>query len=155
MKRVELSVDIAAPAGKIWTALTTPVKFPKWIKGMLSVELLTEGDYGVGTRYQVTAGRENQTVEWTVEVNSLDPQRRIEYTYTGDVEGSGGWSLVPLEEGEGYRVTSFDEFAPPGSWLIKLLSKLWLDNANRAARRESLEQLKEMLEREGSGGEDE
>ena len=163
MKRVELSVDIVAPAGKIWTALTTPVEFPKWIKGMLSVELLTEpvlpkgsvGDYGVGTRYQVTAGRENQTVEWTVEVNSLDPQRRIEYTYTGDVEGSGGWSLAPLEEGEGYRVTSFDEFAPPGSWLIKLLSKLWLDNANRAARRESLEQLKEMLEREGSGGEDE
>jgi len=154
MKRVELSVDIEAPADKIWAVLTTPTEFPKWIKGMLSVALLTEGDYGVGTRYQVTAGRENRTVEWTVEIDALDPQRRIDYTYTGDVEGSGGWSLTPLEEGEGYRVTSFDEFAPPGGWLIKLLSKLWLDNANRAARRESLEQLKEMLEREGSGDED-
>jgi len=155
MKRVELSVDIEASADRIWAVLTTPTEFPKWIKGMRSVELLTEGGYGVGTRYTVTAGRENQTVEWTVEIDALDPQRRIDYTYTGDVEGSGGWSLTPLEQGKGYRVTSFDEFAPPGGWLIKLLSKLWLDNANRAARRESLEQLKDMLERAASGGEDE
>ena len=63
-----------------------------------------------------------------------------------DAEGNGGWLIEPLEEESGYRVTSFDEFAPPGGWLIKLLSRLWLDNAARSSRRESLENLKEMLE---------
>ena len=43
-------------------------------------------------------------------------------------------------------MTSFDEFAPPGGWFVKLLSRLWLDNAARSSRRESLQRLKEILE---------
>jgi uncharacterized membrane protein len=146
MKRVELSVDIDAPAGDIWTVLTNPAGFPDWISGMQSVEILTEGDYGVGTRYQVIAGTGKRTIEWTVEITGLDPERSIDFSYTGDVEGSGGWLIEPREVSGGYWVTSFDEFAPPGGWLVKLLSKLWLDNAGRAARRKSLERLKEILE---------
>jgi len=146
MKRVELAVDIEASARDIWTALTDPVGCPKWIKGIQSVQVLTGGEYGVGTRYHVTAGTGNRDVEWTVEITALEPERRIDFTYSGDVEGRGGWVIEPQEHGEGYRVTSFDEFAPPGGWLIKLLSKFWLDNAARASRRESLERLKEIVE---------
>lgn len=148
-KRVELAVDISAPPGAIWAVLTDPTGFPDWITGMQSVEMLTEGEYGVGTRYQVTAGTGSRTVEWTVEITGLGPERRIDYRYTGDVEGRGGWTIEPDEDGIRYWVTSWDEFAPPGGWLVKLLSRLWLDNAARAARRESLERLKQMLEAEG------
>jgi uncharacterized protein YndB with AHSA1/START domain len=148
VKRVELSIDIEAPASDIWAVLTNPAGFSDWITGMQAAEVLTEGDYGVGTRYRATAGKGKKTVEWTVEITAVDPERRIDFTYTGDAEGNGGWLIEPLEEGSGYRVTSFDEFAPPGNWLIKLLSKLWLDNAARSSRRESLECLQEMLEPE-------
>jgi uncharacterized membrane protein len=146
MKRVELSIDIDAPASDIWEVLTNPAGFPDWITGMQSVEILTEGDYGVGTHYHVTAGTGDRTVEWTVEVTGLEPERCIDYSYTGDVEGNGGWRIELLEDDEGCRVISFDEFAPPGGWLVKLLSKFWMDNASRAARWESLERLKEMIE---------
>jgi uncharacterized membrane protein len=146
MKRVELAIDIAAPPGDIWAVLTNPAGFPAWITGMRSVEILTEGEYGVGTRYRVIAGTGDRAVEWTVEITGLEPERRIDYSYTGDVEGNGGWLIEPDEDGIRYWVTSFDEFAPPGGWLVKLLSKFWLDSANRPARRESLERLKEMLE---------
>lgn len=148
MKRVELSIDIDAPASEIWAVLINPAGFPDWIKGMQSVQVLTEGDYGVGTRYHARAGTGKRTVEWTVEITAVEPERRIDFSYTGDAEGNGGWLIEPLEEESGYWVTSFDEFAPPGNWLIKLLSKLWLDNAARSSRRESLERLKEMLEAE-------
>lgn len=151
MKRVELAIDIDAPIKDIWAALTNPVGFPTWISGMQSVEVLTEGGYGVGTRYHVMAGRGNRTIEWTVEITLLIPEQRIEFSYAGDVEGRGGWLIEPEKGDSGYRVTSFDEFAPPGGWLIKLLSKLWLDNAARSARRESLERLKEMLEGQREG----
>jgi uncharacterized membrane protein len=154
MKRVELTIDIDAPVKEIWAVLTSPTGFPSWIGGMQSVEVLTEGDYGVGTRYHVVAGKSTRTIEWTVEITGLEPEQHIEFTYGGDVEGTGGWLIEP-QEGErgGYRVTSFDEFAPPGGWLVKLLSKLWLDNAARSTRRESLERLKMMLEGDEPGNE--
>lgn len=146
MKRVELAIDVYAPAGQIWAVLTDPEGFPAWIQGLQTVRLLTEGDYAVGTRYHVTAGSETSSVEWTVEITGLDPEKRIEFSYYGDVEGRGGWLLEPLDDADGYWVTSFDEFAPPGGWLVKLLSRFWVDNAARAARRESLEQLKSLIE---------
>jgi uncharacterized membrane protein len=146
MKRVELAVDIDARADSIWDVLTKPAGFPDWISGMQSVELLTEGEYGVGTRYRVVAGRGDRTISWTVEITDLEPNRRIQYSYSGDVEGAGGWLIEPREEQTGHWVTSFDEFVPPGGWLVKFLSKFWLDNAARADRRESLERLKEVVE---------
>lgn len=146
MRRVELAIDIEAPVGSIWAMLTDPPGFPDWISGMQSVELLTEGEYGVGTRYRVIAGRGDRSISWVVEIRDLVPNRRIEYTYTGDVEGKGGWLIESREENDGYWVTSFDEFTPPGGWLVKLLSRFWLDNAARSSRRESLERLKELLE---------
>jgi uncharacterized membrane protein len=146
MKRVELSIDIEASSANIWAVLTAPVRFPDWITGLQSVEVLTSGDFGIGTRYRTLAGTGNNLVQWTVEVTGVEPERSIEFAYTGDVEGVGGWRIVPLESGHGYRVTSFDEFSPPGGWLTKLLSKLWPDNAARSSRKESLERLKETLE---------
>ena len=146
MKRVELSIDIDAYPEDIWEVLTDPARFPEWIKGMQQVEMLTTGEYGVGTRYRATAGTGERTVQWEVEITAVEPPTRIEFAYTGDVEGRGGWQIEVLPDDEGCRVTSWDEFAPPGGWLIKLLSKLWLDNANRAARWESLQQLKERIE---------
>jgi uncharacterized membrane protein len=146
MKRVELAIDIQAQARQIWAVLTHPVGFPAWIKGIQTVNVLTEGDYAVGTRYHVTAGSEARSVEWTVEITGLVREERIEFSYSGDVEGIGGWLIEPLDDGDGCWVTSFDEFAPPGGWLVKLLSKFLVDNAARAARRESLEQLKALVE---------
>jgi uncharacterized membrane protein len=94
----------------------------------------------------VIAGTGNRTVEWTVDITRLETEHRIDFSYSGDVDGKGGWLIEPREDGERYRVTSFDEFTPPGGWLIKLLSRFWLDNAARASRRESLERLKETVE---------
>ena len=148
MKRVELGIDIAATSCDIWTVLTTPRRFPEWIKDIQDVALLSSVEYGVGTRYIVTAGSGKRTVEWTVEITGLQPERRIDFAYSGDVEGKGGWVIEPLAKGGTYRVTSFDEFAPPGGWLVKVLSRLVLDNAARSSRRESLQRLKEMLEDE-------
>jgi uncharacterized membrane protein len=148
MKRVELFIDIDGEAEDIWTVLTDPAAFPEWIQGMQQVEVLTEGEYGVGTRYRAAAGSGERTIEWTVEVTAVVPEKSIDFSYTGAVEGNGGWRIEELEDDEGCRVTSFDEFAPPGGWLVKLLSKLWFDNANRAARMESLERLKERVESE-------
>jgi uncharacterized membrane protein len=148
MKRVELAIDIYAPVSDIWVVLTDPAGFPDWITGMQAAEILTEGDYGVGTRYRVVAGTGDRTVEWVVEITGVEPERRIDFSYTGDVEGNGGWIIEPIEGDDGYWVTSFDEFAPPGNWLVKFLSKFWIDNAARAARRESLETLKELVEEE-------
>ncbi len=148
MKRIELSIDIDGEAQDIWAVLTNPALYPEWIRGMQWVEVLTEGQYGVGTSYRATAGTGERTMQWTIEVVAVEPEKSIDFSYTGDVEGIGGWRIEELDDDEGCRVTSFDEFAPPGGWLIKLLSKLWFDNANRAARTESLERLKERVEDE-------
>jgi uncharacterized membrane protein len=148
MKRVELAIDIYAPIPRIWAVLTDPEGFPRWIAGIQSVDMLTTGDYAVGTRYHVKAGTEASSIEWTVEITGLENEVRIDFAYSGDVEGTGGWLIEPREDDDGFWVTSFDEFEPPGGWLVKLLSRFWMDNAARAARRESLEQLKDMIETE-------
>jgi uncharacterized membrane protein len=146
MKRVELSIEIDADPADVWQVLTNPAGFPDWIRGMQSVEVLTQGEYGVGTRYCAVAGTGKHTLQWTVEITAVEPEKSIAFTYTGDVEGRGGWQIEVLDEADVCRVTSWDEFAPPGGWLVKLLSKFWLDNANRAARWQSLQRLKEWVE---------
>jgi uncharacterized membrane protein len=149
MKRVDLSIDIDAPSSQIWAVLTDPPGFPKWIKGIQTVEMETKDPYDAGTRYHVTAGTGQRSIEWTVEITKVEPERRIDFDYTGDVEGHGGWLIESVEETDGSRVnrvTSFDEFEPPGGWLIKFLSRFWLDNAARSSRMESLERLKNMVE---------
>lgn len=146
MTRVELSIDIDGAAEDIWAVITDPARFPNWIKGMQAVEVLTEGEYGVGTRFRSTAGTGERTVEWTTEVVAVEPEKSIDFTYTGVVDGEGGWLIEELPEDEGCRVTSFDEFSPPGGFLVKLMSKMLPDNASRAARMESLERLKETVE---------
>jgi uncharacterized membrane protein len=149
MKRVELAIDIYAPAADIWAVLTAPSRYPEWITGIQSVEILTDGEYDVGTRFHVTAGTGDRAVEWTIEITALALEERIDFSYSGDVEGTGGWLLEPRETDEGadgFWVTTFDEFAPPGNWLVKFLSNLWPDNAARSARTESLEKLKELIE---------
>ena len=148
MKQVELAINVIAPAADIWAVLTDPRRFPDWITGIQSVDVLTEGEYSVGTRYRVNAGTGDRDVEWTVEITGLEPEERIDFTYGGDVEGKGGWLIELREDDEGFWVTSFDEFAPPGGRLVKLLSRFWVDNAARASRRESLERLKELIESE-------
>jgi len=42
MKRVELAIDIYAPATRIWEVLTNPEGFPDWINGIQTV-LITLG----------------------------------------------------------------------------------------------------------------
>jgi hypothetical protein len=221
MKRVELAIDVDAPASDIWAVLTDLRRYPEWIRSLNSVDVLTEGDYGVGTRYRLTAGAGDRTVQWQVEITGLEQEKRIDYVYTGDVEGNGGWRIgkeclavtkqgitssyfiigiilavivswrilgyegpvptilavfvgalvgglvgyligrwsewransrddLPVDEAnqdlDGYWVTSYDEFAPPGNQLVKLLSNLLPDNAARSARMDSLERLKEIVE---------
>jgi uncharacterized membrane protein len=109
----------------------------------------------VGTRFHVTAGTGDRAVEWTIEITALALEERVDFSYSGDVEGTGGWLIEPRETDEGadgFWVTTFDEFAPPGNWLVKFLSNLWPDNAARSARTESLERLKELIEAEQEDG---
>ncbi len=144
IKRVEVGVYIEAPVSRIWAALTDPESFPDWIQSMQRVEMLTPGEYGVGTKYRPIAGTGQRTVDWTVEVIGIEPERLVQFRYSGFVEGTGGWRIEPIEGG--FYVTSFDEFESGGGLRDKIINRFVMDSAARAAREESLRQLKELLE---------
>jgi uncharacterized protein YndB with AHSA1/START domain len=102
--RVEETFTVARPPEAVFDYLTDPSKVPEWQTAKTSVELLTDGPPGPGTRVRErTKAPGGKEFEQVVEFTEFDRPRRL---HTHIVEGpypvDGTWSFEP--DGGGTRV---------------------------------------------------
>lgn len=78
----EASIEIAAPAARVWAALTDPTLVKQYFFG---TELVT--DWKVGSRIAFRGVWEGKTYEDGGTVLAFEPQQRLAYTYWSNFSG--------------------------------------------------------------------
>ena len=85
MRDVEVRRRVAAPVERLWAVATDPAGAPAVMSGIDSVEVLTPGPFGVGTRWRETRTMMGRSATEEMTVTAVEPQRG----YTVEAASSG------------------------------------------------------------------
>jgi uncharacterized membrane protein len=75
MRDVEVRRHVAAPVERVWAVTTDLGRAPQVVRGIDAVEVLTPGDFGVGTRWRETRTMLGRSATEEMTVTSVEPQR--------------------------------------------------------------------------------
>jgi carbon monoxide dehydrogenase subunit G len=77
MKRVERVATIATPPDELFAYLADLENLNEWMAGIVSAQVTSPGDIGVGTTARVVRALGSQSVEAQLTVDEYDPPRHI------------------------------------------------------------------------------
>ncbi len=87
--KISIREEFNAPAEKVFAAVTDVEAADKWMPNLVSMKLLTEGAYGVGTKWRETRKMFGKEAVEIFEVTAFEPGRHIEL-YVDGKQGSSG-----------------------------------------------------------------
>ena len=123
--RFQATIDVAAPAGRVFDAYSDVVHWPDWTTSVSSVELLDPGPLRVGSRARIRQPRLPVAV-W--QVTELVPGRSFTWVARGPLIVSTGRHEVAPAGGDGHvTVTATLEQAGPVGAVVGLLTRRLTD----------------------------
>jgi hypothetical protein len=104
-------IEIGRPRAEVAEYVGDPANAPGWYKNIKSAKFETPGPAAVGSRIRFVAGFLGRTLEYTYEIQLLDPGRRfvmstaqgpfpMETTYTWEDAGEGATRMTLRNRGE-------------------------------------------------------
>lgn len=114
----ESSIEINATPERIWTTLSDPEEWPRWIPSLKKIEKLSADPPGVGSQFRITA-KAGMTVRLSIKITEFVPKERV--VMQGKVMGTRitrYYSLTPINGHT--RVTAGGEAS---GWLGCLISR--------------------------------
>ena len=91
---------IPADAAAVARIMFDPDNDPQWIGGARSVERLTPGPIGVGSRVRRHGGFLGSRFSWVTEVTGFEPDRRLDMVFMeGPMEGGVCYLIQPAPDG--------------------------------------------------------
>ena len=149
MPSVEVQTTIAAPPERVFEAATDLAALPETMSGIDSVEILSEGPFGEGTRWRETRTLYGKQATEEMWVAGFDPPR----SYVVEAESHGAQyrtEITFVPDGNGTRVT-FVFGARPLSFFARLFSVFsgLMMKSVRKALEQDLEDLKRTAESAG------
>jgi uncharacterized protein YndB with AHSA1/START domain len=95
MQRVERTATIGAPPAELFAYLADLDNLDKWMAGIVSAEVTSPGDLGVGSTARVVRALGSQRVEAPLVVAEYDPPRHL--VITSEVAGVSVAASLDLE----------------------------------------------------------
>ncbi len=145
MPEIKGSVDVQRPVEEVFAYLTDPSNNLKWEKGVLEMELTSEGPVGVGSkgrRVENYMGRD----EGTYEITEFETNKGFSFRFESEkFAGDGGYSLESA--GDGTKLT-YRFNAKPKNPIWGLLTPLMMPMVSRQTRK-NYSNLKQLLETQG------
>jgi carbon monoxide dehydrogenase subunit G len=75
--RFESSIDINAPAERVWTLIDKLEEWPKWMPSIKKIERVSQGPLTAGSQLSVTAKVSGLTVRLLMTVIEFVPERNV------------------------------------------------------------------------------
>ncbi len=75
--RFESSIDINAPAEKVWALIDRLEEWPQWMPSIKKIERISEGLLAVGSQLSVTAKVSRLTVKLLMTIIEFVPERTV------------------------------------------------------------------------------
>ena len=100
MRTVTIRQPCAAPVDVVWNLATDLEHLPEAIPGISGTEILSDGDFGVGTRWKETRTMLGRQASEVMTITAIEQGR----SYTAEAESSGmhyvtTWEFAPTERG--------------------------------------------------------
>ena len=134
--RFEATIDVAAPAERVFGVYTDVEHWPDWTASVTSVERLDQGPLRVGSRARIKQPRLPVTV-W--EVTGLVPGRSFTWVARGPgIVSTGSHAVSPMAGEDRVKVTaSLEQAGPLGpflGFLTRRLTDRYLDTEVRGIK---------------------
>jgi carbon monoxide dehydrogenase subunit G len=75
--RFESSIDINAPAEKVWAMMGKLEEWPQWMPSIKKIERVSKGPLTVGSQLSVTAKVSGLTVKLLMTITKFVPERNV------------------------------------------------------------------------------
>lgn len=75
--RFESSIDINAPAKKVWALIDKLEEWPQWMPSIKKIERVSKGPLAVGSQLSVTAKVSGLTVKLLMTITKFVPERTV------------------------------------------------------------------------------
>lgn len=135
MRQVIVRQPCAAPVETVWEVATDLAHASSTIGGITSTQVLTQGPFGVGTRWRETRTMLGRDASEEMEITAVEPGR----SYTALAESSGmryttTWELVPTDDGTEIVMRFSGEPTNRISRLMSPLTGLMASSVEKAMR---------------------
>jgi uncharacterized protein YndB with AHSA1/START domain len=128
---------IAAPADRVWAALTAVPAWPDWWPGVRSVQTLRAGDaQGLGSVQRIRWAT-RLPYDLVIEIEAIEclPPERLRGRSSGQLQGEGIWLLSEAEQGTDVTYVWRVQLTRPWMrWLAPLLAPLFRWNHESVMR---------------------
>ena len=146
MAHVEQETIIDAPVGAVFRKLMEPETATAWLVNLEDVRNVTGHD--VGSSYDWTFNMVGRlSFKGKNVFTDIIPNERVRYESSGGITSAWDWQLTPTPDG-GTSVHVTVDYTVPGSVLGALADKLFIERQNEKDLRQSLGNLKRLLESE-------
>jgi uncharacterized protein YndB with AHSA1/START domain len=142
MARIEESVQIKCPVGKVFAYTTEAKSWPKWQSFIMEAEQTSQGPMGVGTTFEGTNRMMGRTMKWSAKVTEYEPNRTWAKNITcGSVIIEERMTYDPLEG----RIKFTIVYDMKVGGFLKLFSPMVVSSTRKETKK-SLSNLKTILE---------
>ena len=145
--RVRASVEIAAPADRIWEVISDPDRVLSFFSGVTRWETEEDHEPGLGARYRVLFRIGAAEIGGLIEMVEWDEPREIAWTSVLGLDQRGRWRLRELPGGR-TRVELRMAYGVAGSGLFGWLAERVSAPTLAGHLRRTLQALKRLVEHE-------
>ena len=145
MARIEKSIEINAPVGKVFTYLKDFEKMPEWNPSCKSHKITSKGKIGVGSTSHIVMESMGQKMEYDSELTEYVENKKLSWHSDKPSRMDGTFAFTPIDKGT--KLTFIMDYDLPYSIFGAILDKLKMSKEIEKALDEATKNLKKILEK--------
>ncbi len=140
MATIHKSIDIDAPAERVFEILTDPRRLPEYATGLISVEDIRKTEQHIGDSFRATYAVLGLHFPMTFTATEYEHPTKLTRRFEGGMKGTWTWLLEP--RGNSTHMATAMEYEMAGGILGKAMNAVLVERMNEKNAKGMLKNLK-------------